>query len=183
MKRLALAVAFLVVVPTAIGQNPFSVAALDDDAKLTGGRLILAKCTQPNLRTMLQAEDNPHNTSFTMYMDKKNDPLLLLSTTHSIEDYFAGATGFNNVDTKLVRYRIGYLVIFHDPNKEPTTKELDWMNADAAPKERFKVPALHFPNKEVEGAKMVVFYFADAEFDGGQSWEANREAIKTQYIK
>jgi hypothetical protein len=158
--------------------------------------MALVLATVPVGQTMAEAPQSvsaqrssrpmPHDGLEMLLVVQDDCPFKLVETTHGIPDILKSGQLKNGGDKTIVSYRMGWVVLFHDPGRKFESAVGKVMNVPAGikPRETIVLPAQGIQMSSIpEGARLVAFFVADVEFADGTHFVADVERIASQESK
>jgi hypothetical protein len=118
-----------------------------------------------------------------MYPGDPEDPALLISITHNLDDFFAAGVLRNNSTRTIKAYRIGWLM-YPKGSTEPVEREGPIMNVPEGikPGANYKLPPQGVEAKELLYTHYQIgFYVAEVILDDGMDWHPSLAPIKAKF--
>ncbi|SRR5712692_4896092 len=118
-----------------------------------------------------------HGTAM-LILEQPESPAVLVGTYHTTKDLLQSAKLKNVSEHPVVRYRIGWVVVYPSGNKVGLGLPID-TPAGIKPGETADVPAQAVsPDFGREGASAVVFFVTDVCTAAGNAWKPELEKIE-----
>ena len=107
----------------------------------------------------------------------------LFQVQHTSRDFFSGGLVVNLMPKTLVRYRIGWLIVYDNGNVKFDMGRAIVRKIPHAATARVPAQGLSADTMARSDAREVFFFVASAVFADGTSWNANEGEIKSQVMK
>lgn len=116
---------------------------------------------------------------------QKKFPLVLIETTHGIDDLLEHAVAENVSKSTIVSYKIGWVVWYHDSARQPEIgmgKEVQ-VKRGIAPRVVIGVPSQNVSGDWAVGARSVTFFVAEATTADGSVFKADVNQVTKDAAK
>lgn len=154
-------------------------------AKTAATKLLLLNCAESSvkaasLKAVAQVTSVPNNGTGMRIVQQVDSPLALIEATHGIEDLLEHAVVENVGKDKIVSYKIGWIVWYHDSAKSPDIGAGREMRPEGGiePGVVVGVASQNVPGTYLKkGARLVAFFVAEATTENGIVFKANTDEI------
>jgi hypothetical protein len=149
----------------------------------------MARFSQPKLLLASLDADSSGRPShpgvlFMVNPPAREDAVWFLSATHSSEkDLLVAGLAQNAGSSKLVSYRVGWILFPENRSSSPRVElgRATQLQDEAKPGAEFTLAAQGVDPGMAKGARMIVFFLAEANFSDGSEWKADSSKLLSKY--